>query len=65
MKMLYFNCKGIARPDKKLAMCRLLKSKSIDVVFLQETLGSADAISILLQPMLPGWVFHAIDVIGQ
>lgn len=32
------------------------------MVLLQETLGATDTISPLLESMLPGWHFQAIDV---
>eukprot|EP00253_Pinus_taeda_P017589 PITA_17589 len=64
MKVLSFNCRGIASPEKKLAL-RLLQKEPIDLVFLQETLGVVDIISPLMESMLPGWHFQAIDVNGR
>lgn len=39
MKMLSFNCRGLASPDKKLAMRKLFLFEPFDILFLQETLG--------------------------
>lgn len=59
------NCRGIASPEKKLALRRLLQKEPIDIVFLQETLGATDIISPLMESMLPRWLFQAIDVNGR
>jgi len=65
MKVLPFNCRGIASPKKKLALWRLLEKELIDLVFLQETMGVVDTISPLMESMIPGWHFQAIDVNGR
>ncbi len=65
MKLLSSNFQGIASPEIKLALRRLLKFEHIDVVFLQETLGLAEAITHHLESMLPGWFFQALDVNGH
>jgi len=67
MKLLSYNFHGLASPENKkkkqqLAFRRLLSIERVDVIFLQETLGLAETISHLLESMLPGWHFHALDV---
>lgn len=61
MKILSFNCRGLARPDKKLAFQRMIMAEPVNIVFLQETLGNTEAISRFLASMLPGWTFQALD----
>lgn len=65
MKILLFNYKGIVRPDKKLALHRLISSDSLDIIFLQGTLGSADDITCTLEHSLPGWKFSRLDAQGR
>lgn len=65
MRWLSFNCRGLASPAKKLALRRLLDSKLIDIIYLQETLEKADQIIPVLQALKSGWIFHAHDVIGR
>lgn len=61
MKVLSFNYRGLASPDKKLAFQRLIMADPVDVILVQETLGNAKAISSFLVLMLPGWSFQALD----
>lgn len=65
MKAISFNCRGTASPDKKLALRRLLRKEPIDLVLLQETLGTTTIITPLLGSMLPGSHFYALDVNGR
>lgn len=65
MKILLFNYKGLFRPDKKLALHRLISADSLDIIFLQETLGSADDISCTLEHSLPRWKFSRLDAQGR
>lgn len=65
MKLLSFNCRGLASPKKKLAMKRLFLSKLVDVILLQETLSKVKSIIPLLNSRLSGWTFHALDVSGH
>eukprot|EP00253_Pinus_taeda_P029779 PITA_29779 len=61
MKLLSFNYHGVASPNKKLVLKHLFASEKIDIIFLQETLGSASVVSLLLDSWLPGWSFHSLD----
>ena len=65
MKIIPFNYRGLANPDKKLALCRLLHSTPYDVIFLQETLDSAKHITSTLLAICPGWTFQALDARGR
>lgn len=65
MKVISFNCRGIASLDKKLALKILLHKEQCDLVLLQETLGEVVIITPLLESMLLGWHFHALDVIRR
>lgn len=65
MKMISFNCRGLASPGKELALQRLLNFELIDFLFLQETLGQANVITHLLKSWLPRWTFHSLDANGN
>eukprot|EP00253_Pinus_taeda_P013368 PITA_13368 len=65
MKFLSFNCRGIASPPKKLAHGRLLTSNLVDIIFLQETLCSAETLITILNSWMPNWTFHALDATGR
>lgn len=65
MKIFSYNCRGLARLDKKLALCHLLTYVSLDIIFLQETLGPTIDITQSLQNMLPGWTFVGLDAPGR
>eukprot|EP00253_Pinus_taeda_P010037 PITA_10037 len=65
MKIVSFNCKGLARPDKNLTLHKLILTTPIDVIFLQETLGLADSITHLLDSMFPRSTFIGLDANGR
>eukprot|EP00253_Pinus_taeda_P016512 PITA_16512 len=65
MKFFSYNCRGLPRPDKKLALCRLLKNEPLDIIFLQETLGRILDIAQSLQNMLPRWILFCLDAHGR
>lgn len=65
MKIISFNYRGIASPQKKLALKRLLSSDLVDIIFLQETLCSAEVLIPLLKSWMPSWTFHALDAYGR
>ena len=62
MKWLSLNCHGLANPTKRLAFKRLMEAKWVDVLFLQETLGLIDMVIPMLESLVQGWKFHALDV---
>lgn len=65
MKILSFNCRGLSRPNKKVALRRLLAAEALDIIFLQETLGPTMDISQTLEHILPGWRFFGLDAHGR
>jgi len=65
MKIMSFNCRGLAGPLKRPALKRVIDKENPDVVLLQETLGEVDVIKNKLEGMLPGWVFECLDVRGR
>lgn len=65
MKIISFNCRGLARPNKKLALRRMIAAEPVDVIFLQETLGTTESITHFLESILPGWKFLGLDANGR
>jgi len=65
MKILSFNCRGLANPSKKSSLRRVIDLNCLDVILLQETLGLSDDVTKSLELLLPGWKFVAIDVNGR
>lgn len=64
MKILSFNCRGLMSPQKKLSLKSFILRLGLDVLFLQETLGSGEAIKEALQTLLPRWEFMTLDAKG-
>lgn len=65
MIWLSFNYRGLANPNKRLALKHLLHNSNCDILLLQETLGQSDIISKTLHSILPGWYFQGLDVVGR
>jgi len=65
MKVMSFNCRGLAGPKKKSALMRVLTLEHPDVILLQETLGESSVIKERLESWLPGWSFVTLDVRGR
>ena len=65
MKILSFNCRGLAGPGKKSAFIRVLTLEHPDVILLQETLGVGEVIQEKLESWIPGWSFVSLDVRGR
>ena len=53
MIFLSFNCRGLANPDKRLALREFIAERAIDILFLQETLGDGISIVAILKSILP------------
>ena len=49
MKILSFNCRGLAGPVKKSAFVRVLTLEHPDLILLQETLGVGEVIKEMLE----------------
>lgn len=52
MKVLSFNYRDLASPHKKSSLKCLVLRVNPEVIFLQETLGTSEAIKDLLQTLL-------------
>jgi hypothetical protein len=61
MKILPFICWGLANTNKKSSLGILVEKCSLDVILLQETLGDNLAIVKILESLLLGWMFTAVD----
>ena len=64
MKVLSFNCRGLAGPGKKSAFIRVLTLEHPDVILLQETIGEGEVIRERLEIWLPRWSFVTVDARG-
>ena len=65
MKILSFNCRGLASPHEKTSLKHLVLQIGPNVLFLKETLGSSEEVKEALQSLLPGWEFMTMDAKGQ
>jgi exonuclease III len=61
MKLLSYNCRGLASPSKKSALKRLVTLHQPDVFFLQETLADESTATQALVNLFPGWAFMGMD----
>ena len=53
MIVMTLNCRGLASKPKKLAICRLVFDQSVDVLFLQETMGDGVLFACNMELLLP------------
>jgi exonuclease III len=65
MKILSFNCRGLASLAKKSSLKRLVVVITLDVIFLQETMGVSELVVASLESILPRWSFAAVDAKGR
>ena len=65
MKIMSFNCRGLAGPVKKSAFIRVLTLEHPDVILLRETLGVGEVIQERLESWIPGWSFVTLDARGR
>jgi exonuclease III len=65
MRILSFNCRGLANPSKKSSLRRLVEQSSPEVILLQETLGDSVSVVKALETLFPGWMFAAVDARGR
>ena len=65
MIVMTLNCRGLASKPKKLAICRLVFDQSVDVLFLQETMGDGVLFAGNMELLLPGWTFCSVDAKGK
>lgn len=60
-----WNCRGLASKPKKLALRELVMNSKADVLLLQEIVGNGEEIETMLNALLPGWKFIALDSDGH
>ena len=65
MIVMTLNCRGLASKPKKLAICRLVVEQSVDVLFIQETMGDGVLFASTLESLLLGWAFCSVDAKGK
>jgi exonuclease III len=65
MKIMSFNCRGLAGAHKKSALKRVVYTEHPDILLLQETLGVGEEVKTSLERLLPGWVFTTVDASGR
>jgi len=65
MKLLSFNCCGLASSWKKMSLEWLVDSTKPYVILLQETLGDMECVRKALEALYPGWCFDALDARGR
>jgi exonuclease III len=65
MKLLTYNCRGLASPQKNPALKRLVTLHQPDVVLFQETLADEITTTKILTSLLSGWNFLGMDARGR
>ena len=65
MLVMTLNCRGLASKPKGLAICWLLSDQSVDVLFLQETMGDGVLFVGNMELLLLGWNFCSVDAKGK
>jgi len=65
MKILSFNCRGLASSHKKASLKRLVECTRPDILLLQETLGDSSSVKAQLEKLLLGWEFDGLDARGR
>ena len=62
MTLIYW---GLASKPKKLAVCRRVEDKHVDVLFMQESMGNGQLFVVELESMLKGWTFFILGCSWQ
>lgn len=65
MIFLSYNCRGLASPQKKSSIKRMIALIDPQIILLQETMGLSDKVKAALESWLPGWAFEAVDAVGR
>ena len=65
MKVISFNCRGLASSHKKSSLKRLVERIQPDVMFLQEIMGDCESVQKALHSLLSGWEFLVMDARGR
>ena len=58
MKIMSFNYKGLASPQKRSALRRVVELDRPDILLLQETLGVGEETKVRLESWFGGWIFE-------
>ena len=61
MKILSFNCWGLAGPQKRSALRRVVEVDRPDIMLLQVTLGAGVEVKAKLESWFGGWSFETLD----
>ena len=64
MKLMSFNCWGLAGPHKISTLKRVVGLEHLGILLLQETLGVGDVVKTKLENWFLGWDFTTLDVRG-
>ena len=64
MKIMSFNYRGLAGPQKILALRRVIDLDHLDILLFQETLGAGEDIKARLESWFGGWSFETLDAKG-
>jgi len=65
MKLLTFNCRGLAIPQTKSALKQLVIIHQPDVVLFQETLADKAMATKILTSLFSGWFLLDMDARGS
>ena len=65
MIMMTLNYRGLDSLSKKLVVKRLIDEKSLDVIFLQETMCDGCILVGELELLLKDWQFVSVDAKGR
>ena len=64
MKIRSLNCRGLAGPQKRSVLRRVVDLDHPDILMLQETMGVGVDIKVRLEIWFRGWIFETLDVKG-
>ena len=64
-KFLSLNCKGLASTRKKIALKRVVQVQKLDIIILQETLGTEEEVSRVLSSISSSFTFLAHSAKGH
>jgi hypothetical protein len=64
MKLMSFNCRGLVSPSNKFTLHKLVDLSQSNIILLQETLGDGAFVTHILEGLLEGWNFCALDAKG-
>ena len=65
MITMTLNCRGLTSLPKKLAVSRLIAKHSVDVLYLQETMGGGEQLVSEMESLNFGWKFLSVDAKGN